>query len=142
MGTLPVLEAGLPEVARVSASGSTLVLVAGQDCAYVRWVDAQPSLPGYQPLAGACGTRPPGTTIQAVGQPVLVMRGPDTVPSTVVILRSGAGVARFSARLADGRTVPASIGADGWGLVASDVRVVAVTGTDLQARNLPEQLVG
>ncbi len=141
-GPLPVAEAGLPEVARTSASGSTLVLVAGQDCAYLRWVDAQTSLPGYQPLAGACGARPAGTTIRAVGQPVRVMRGPDTSPSTVTIFRSGAGVARFTARLVDGRMVPASIGADGWGLVAGDADVVAVSPIDAQGRTLAEQVVG
>jgi hypothetical protein len=142
LGTLPVPEAGMGEVARASASGSTLVLVAGRDCAYLRWVDAQPSLPGYQPLAGACGTRPAGTTIETFGQPVLVMRGPDTTASTVTMFRAGAGVARFSARLADGRVVPASIGTDGWGLVASDGRIVAVNGTDTKGRSVPETLVG
>ena len=141
LGTLPVPETGLPEVARTSASGSTLVLVAGQDCAYLRWSDAQPSATGYQPLAGTCGTRPAGTMIEAFGQPVLVRRVPGSEPSTVVVFRAGAGVARFSARLADGRTVPASMGADGWGLVAADGRIVGITGIDVQGRALPEQLV-
>jgi hypothetical protein len=141
-GTLPVPEAGLPEVARTSASGSELVLVAGHDCAYLRWADAQTSLPGYQPLAGGCGTRPSGTLVETFGQPVIAMRGPGTRPSTVVIFRTGPNLARFSARLADGRTVPASIGLDGWGLVASDGRIVAVTGIDTQGRAVPEQLVG
>ena len=53
---------------------ATLVLVAGRDCAYLRWADAQTSLPGYQPLAGGCATRPSGTVIETFGQPVLVMR--------------------------------------------------------------------
>lgn len=141
-GTLPVPESGLPEVARTSASGSTLVLVAGQDCAYLRWADAQTSLPAYQPLAGGCGTRPSGTVIETFGQPVLVMRGPGTQPSTVVIFRTGPNLARFSARLADGRTVNASIGIDGWGLVASDGRIVGVGGTDTQGRAVAETLVG
>lgn len=141
-GTLPVPESGLPEVARTSASGSTLVLVAGQDCAYLRWADAQTSLPGYQPLAGGCGTRPSGTVIETFGQPVLVMRGPGTQPSTVVIFRTGPNLARFSARLADGRTVNASIGIDGWGLVASDGRIVGVSGVDTQGRAVAETLVG
>jgi hypothetical protein len=141
-GTLPVPEAGLPVVARTSASGSELVLVAGQNCAYLRWADAQTSLPGYQPLAGGCGTRPSGTFIETFGQPVIVMRGPDTQPSTVVIFRTGPNLARFSARLADGRSVGASIGLDGWGLVASDGRIVGVSGTDTQGRAVPEQLVG
>jgi hypothetical protein len=141
-GTLPVAEAGLPEVARTAASGSTLVLVAGQNCAYLRWADAQTSLPGYQPLAGGCGTRPSGTFIETFGQPVIVTRGPDTQPSTVVIFRTGPNLARFSARLADGRTVAASIGLDGWGLVAGDGRIVAVSGIDTQGRPVPETLVG
>ena len=141
-GALPVPESGLPEVARTPASGSTLVLVAGKDCAYLRWADAQTSLPSYQPLAGGCGTRPSGTFIETFGQPVLVMRGPDTQPSTVVIFRAGPGLARLSARLADGRTVNASIGADGWGLVATGGRIVAVSGIDVQGRAVPETLVG
>ena len=140
-GTLPVPEAGLPEVARTAASGSTLVLSAGRDCAYLRWVDSPPSLPGSQPLAGVCGTRPTGTSIETFGNPVRAMRGPDTELSTVVMFRSGPGLARFSARLADGRTVPASIGADGWGLVASEGRIVAVSGMDPQGR-VAETLVG
>ena len=141
-GTLPVPEAGLPEVARAAASGSTVVLVAGQDCAYLRWVDAQPSLQGYQPLAGACGKRPAGTAIETFGAPVRVMRGPGSVENTVVIFRAGPGVARLTARLADGRMVPASIGTDGWGLVASDGRVVALSGVDTQGRSIPETLTG
>lgn len=141
-GTLPVPEVGLPEVARTSASGSTLVLVGGQNCAYLRWADAQTSLPSYQPLAGGCGTRPGGTFIETFGPPVPVMRGPDSQPSSVVIFRMGPDLARLSARLADGRTVNASIGADGWGLVASEGRIVAVSGTDTQGRAVPETLVG
>jgi hypothetical protein len=141
-GALPVPESGLPEVARTGASGSTLVLVAGKDCAYLRWADAQTSLPSYQPLAGGCGTRPSGTFIETFGQPVIAMRGPDTQPSTVVIFRTGPSLARVSARLADGRTVNASLGADGWGLVASDGRIVAVSGVDTQGRAVPETLVG
>lgn len=141
-GALPVPEAGLPEVARAAASGSTLVLVAGQDCAYLRWVDAQTSLPSYQPLAGGCAKRPAGTGIETFGQPVPVMRGPDSQPSTVVFMRTGTSVARVSARLADGATVPASAGLDGWAVVASTGRVVAVSGVDTQGRPIPETLVG
>ncbi len=141
-GTLPVPETGLPEVARAAASGSTLVLVAGHDCAYLRWVDAQRELPGYQPLAGGCATRQPGTMIETLGQPVPVMRGPGSAPATVVMFRAGTGVARLTARLADGRTVPATTGADGWGLVATEGRVVGLTAIDPQGRSAPEQLVG
>lgn len=141
-GGLPVPEAGLPEVARVPASGSTLLLVAGSDCAYLRWVDSQTTLPGYQPLGGACGTRPAGTATVVLGGALLVMRGPDTAPSTVAIFRAGAQVRKVSARLADGRSVPATVGVDGWGLVASDGRLVALTGVDASGRPVPEQLVG
>jgi hypothetical protein len=34
------------------------------------------------------------------------------------------------------------IGADGWGVVAGDGRIVAVTGIEAQGRSLPETLVG
>jgi len=141
-GTLPVPEAGMSEVARASAAGSTLVLVAGGNCAYLRWADAQTSLPGYAPLAGGCGTRPEGTFIETIGQPVPVTRGPGTDGFSVTILRSGPSVAHVSARLADGRTVPASIGTEGWALVAADGRIVAVSGIDVQGRSVPETLVG
>ena len=124
-GTLPVPEAGLPEVARTAASGWTLVLVAGQDCAYLRWVDAQPSAQGYQPLAGGCAKRPTGTTVETFAAPVTVRR-PAAADSTVVIFRAGPGVTRLTARVADGRSVPAVVGTDGWGVVASDGRIVAV----------------
>ncbi len=118
------------------------MVVAGQDCAYVRWVDAQTSLPGYQPLAGACGTRPAGTTIQALGRPTLIMRGPGTEPSTVLIFRYGPSVARVTARLADGRSVPMAPAVDGWGIVAADGRAVALSGVDIRGGSVPEQLVG
>ena len=140
-GLLPVPEAGLPEVARVAATGSTVVLVAGQDCAYARWVDSDPSRQGHQPLAGVCAPRPAGTAIAAAGQPVIAMRGPDTDPSMVMILRSGPSIARFTARLADGKTAPVAMGSDGWAIVASTGRVVAVTGIDTQGRSVAEQLV-
>ena len=141
-GPLPVAEAGLPEVARATASGSTLVLVAGQDCAYLRPLDAQVSQPGYQPLGGACGSRPAGSTIAAIGHPIPVMGPPGTDRSTVTILRSGPSIARLTARLADGRTVSPTIGTDGWAVVAGAGTVVAASGIDTQGRAVPEQLVG
>lgn len=139
-GPLPVAEAGLPVVARAAAAGSEVVLVAGQDCAYLRWIDAQTAQPGYAPLAGACLARPAATAI-AAAPPVIAMRGPDTDPATVTILRSGPSIARFTARLADGKAAPVSIGTDGWAVVASTGRVVAVTGIDTQGRTLAEQVV-
>ena len=141
-GPLPVPEAGLPEVVRATASGRTVVLVAGQDCAYLRPLDAQPTEPGYQPLGGACGARPAGSALTAIGKPILVMGLPGAESSKVVIIRSGPSIARFTARLADGRTVTPSIGIDGWALVVSAGTVVAVSGIDTQGRAVPEQLVG
>ena len=141
-GTLPVAEAGLPEVARTAASGSTLVLVAGSNCAYLRWFDAQPELPSYEPLAGGCSPRPSGTFKENLGGAVPVMRGPGAAPSTVVMIRMGTQVRRVSARLADGATVPAAVGTDGWALVAAPGRIVALTGIDAQGRPVPEVLVG
>ena len=141
-GTLPVAEAGLPEVARTAASGSTLVLVAGRNCAYLRWVDAQPELPGHQPLTGGCAARPPGTAMEDLGGAVPVMRVPGMAPSTVVMIRMGQQVRRVAARLADGATVPAAIGSDGWALVAAQGRIVALTGIDAEGRPVPEVLVG
>lgn len=141
-GPLPVAEAGLPEVARAPAAGSQVVLVAGQDCAYLRWVDAQPSLPTSQPLAGACLARPAATAITAAGPAVLAMRGPDADPSIVTVFRSGPSIASFTARLADGKAAAVSVGADGWAIVAGTSRAVAVTGTDIQGRAIAEQMVG
>lgn len=141
-GPLPVAEAGLPEVVRATAGERTLVLVAGEDCAYLRPLDAQPSQPGYQPLGGACGPRPAGSTLTAIGEPIPVMGPPGTDRATVTIFRTGPFIARFTARLADGRTVSPVIGTDGWALVAGAGTVVAVSGTDMQGRTVPEQLVG
>ena len=141
-GPLPVAEAGLPEVARTTAGGIALVLVAGQDCAYLRSLDAQTSQPGYQPLGGGCGSRPSGSTVTAIGQPIPVMGPPGTERSTVTIVRSGPSMARFTARQADGGTGFPAIGADGWALVVGTGTVVAVSGIDTQGRAVPEQLVG
>ena len=140
-GPLPVAEAGLPEVARAAAAGSTVVLVAGQDCAYLRWVDAQPSLPGYEPLAGACLPPPSGNTITAAGPAVTARRGPDTQPAVVTVFRNGPSIGRFTARLADGTAAPVSRGTDGWAIVVGSSRVVAVTGIDTQGRTVAEQVV-
>ena len=105
-------------------------------------VRPEPPPPGSRPGL-PLGTLPvPESGIETFGRPVLVMRGPGTQPSTVVIFRTGPNLARFSARLADGRTVNASTGIDGWGLVASDGRIVGVRGDDTQGGAVPEQLVG
>lgn len=125
---------GLPEVARAPASGSTLVLEAGQDCAYLRWADAQP---GDRPLAGGCGARTPGHFVETFGPPVLVGDG-----LTAAILHGGPSMARFSARLADGRAVDGSLGTDGWAMVVADGRIVGVSGIDRQGLPVPEWIVG
>jgi hypothetical protein len=141
-GTLPVPEDGLPEVARAAASGSTVVLAAGQDCAYLRWVDAQRFLPGYQPLAGTCGKRPRGTTIETFGSPVPLRRAPGTADSMAVIFRAGTDVRQVSVRLADGRSVQGAVGTDGWGVVAAEGRIVSITGFDGAGRTVGETFVG
>ena len=140
-GTLPVPEAGLPEVARFAAGGSTLVLVAGSNCAYLRWVDAQPELPGHQPLTGGCTPRPSGTGMEDLNGALPVIRVPGMTPSTVVMIRIGTQVREVSARLADGATVAATIGVDGWALVAAPGRIVALTGTDAAGQPVPAVLV-
>lgn len=139
---LRVPEAGLPEVARATASGMTLVLVAGYDCAYLRPLDAQVSQPGYLPLGAACGPRPAGAGIAAIGQPIAVVGPPGTEPSTVTMVRAGPSIARLTARLADGRTASPAIGTDGWAVVAGAGPVVAAGGTDTAGRAVPEQPVG
>jgi len=141
-GALPVAEDGLPEVARTPASGSTLILLAGQNCAYLEWVDSQRSAPGHQPLAGACGAAPSTTGIESFGSPTPVMRGPGTTAATVAFFRSGSQIRRVTARLVDGRSVDAVVGADGWGLVATESRVVALTGYDVNGRAFPEVRLG
>lgn len=140
-GPLPVAEEGLPEVARTGTGPSALVVVAGSDCAYVRQADAQTFLPTHQPLGGACGTRPAGAAVDAVGSPVLLMGGPGAPPATAVIIRAGPGVRSVSARLVDGRSVPAVLGADGWGVAVGDGRIVGITAIDAAGRRSPETLV-
>jgi len=141
-GSLPVPESEMSEVAQARTSSSALVLVAARDCAYVRQADAQPSLPTHQPLAGACGIRPAGKVIETLGgTAVVLVGGPGTTDSTGVIFRAGPEVRSVSARLADGRSVPVSLGADGWGLAVSDGRIVALTGVDTDGRPAPEVLV-
>lgn len=91
------------------------MLVAGQDCAYLRWADV-----GWRMRQA-----PRGHGDRDVRVPVTVRR-PAAADSTVVIFRAGPGVTTLTARVADGRTVPALVGTDGWGIVARDGRIVAV----------------
>ena len=124
---------GLPEVARATAGGSTLVLQASRDCAYLRWADAQPADP---PVAGGCGTRTRDHSVQTFGPPVLMGDG-----VTAVILSGGPSMARFSARLADGRTVEGPLSSEGWAMVVADSRVAGVSGVDVQGLPVPEWIV-
>ena len=125
--------AGLPEVARATANGATLVLEADQDCAYLRPVDARPADP---PLAGGCGARTKDHSVQTFGPPVAVRDG-----VTAVILSGGPSMARYSARLADGRIVEGSLSAGGWAVVVADSRIVGVSGIDTQGHPVPEWIV-
>jgi len=124
----------LPEVAQAPAGGATLVLQADQDCAYLRWAHARPADP---PLTGGCGAEPVGHSVRALGKPVPVSAG-----TTAAILRGGPSMARFSARLADGRTVEGALAAGGWAVVVADGRIVGVSGIDIRGLPVPEWIVG
>ena len=70
------------------------------------------------------------------------MRGPGTTAATVAFFRAGSQIRRVTARLVDGRSVDAVVGADGWGLIATESRVVALTGYDVNGRAFPEVRLG
>jgi hypothetical protein len=125
--------AGLPEVGRAPAGGAVLVLQSDQDCAYLRWGDARAADP---PVAGGCGGRTRDHAVQTFGPPVAVGDG-----LTAAILSGGPSMARYSARLADGRTVEGSLGAGGWAVVVADSRIVGVSGVDAQGLAVPEWIV-
>jgi len=124
----------LPEVAQAPAGGATLVLQADQDCAYLRWAHAQP---GDPPLAGGCGAEPVGHSVQMFGRPVAVSAG-----TTAAILRGGPSMARYSARLADGRKVDGALATGGWAVVVVDGRIAGVSGIDVRGLPVPEWIVG
>lgn len=124
---------GLPEVARSPAGSSTLVLQADQDCAYLRWVDAQPADP---PVAGRCGTRTRDHSVQTFGPPIVVGDG-----VIAAILSGGPSMTRYSAHLADGRTIEGTLGAGGWALVVADGRIVGLSGIDARGHSVPEWIV-
>ncbi len=67
--------------------------------------------------------------------------GPGEPSSTAVILRAGPGVRSVSARLVDGRSVPAVVGDDGWGVASADGRIVALTAVDGAGRRSSEALI-
>ena len=120
---------GLPEVAQAPASGATLVLVADANCAYLRWQGEDTT------LGGGCATGPTAHAVQTFGAPV------EAGAQTAVILRGGSAMARYSARLADGRTVDGALGAHGWAMVVTDGRMVGVSGFDAQGHGVPEWIV-
>jgi len=72
---------------------------------------------------------------------VLLMGPPGTTDSTGVIFRAGPQVRSVTAQLVDGRSVPAVLGADGWGLAVADGRIVALAGVDTAGRPVPEVFV-
>jgi hypothetical protein len=120
---------GLPEVAQAPADGSTLVLVADQNCAYLRWQGENTT------LGGGCATGAADHSVQTFGAPVQVG------DQTATILRGGPAMARYSARLADGRTIDGVLGAHGWAVVVTDGRMVGVSGFDAQGLGVPEWIV-
>lgn len=125
---------GMSEVARASAGGSTLVLQADDDCAYLRWAGAQP---GDAALAGGCGAPPTTHFVETFGAPVQV-----SGELTAAILHAGPSIARFSVRLADDRTIEGAMGAHGWALVVADGPIVGVSGIDPEGQPVPEWVVG
>lgn len=114
-----------------AATGSpTLALEADKDCAYLRLRAGDP------PLAGGCPAGPPDHSVQTYWPAVPVGDG-----SNATIVRGGPAMARFVARLADGRTVEGALGAHGWALVVTDGRLVGVSGVDGQGHPVPEWIV-
>ena len=141
-GPLPVPEEEMSEVVRATTTNrSTLAVVAARDCAYLRPADVDPGIQISQVLTGACGSRPGGTGVEAAGAAVMLRGGPGTTDSTGVIFRVGPQVRSVTARLVDGRSVPAALGTDGWGLAVADGRIVALTGVDVAGRPVPETLL-
>lgn len=120
---------GLPEVAQVAANGSTMVLVADANCAYLRWQGEDST------LGGGCTTRPAEHSVQTFGAPVQVG------DQSATILRGGPAMARFSARLADGRALDGDLGAHGWAMVVTDGRIIGVSGSDAKGQGVPEWIV-
>ena len=113
--------------AATPANGSTLVLVADQNCAYLRSQDAT--------LGGGCATRPTDHFVETFGAPVQVGN------QSATIVRGGPMMARYSARLADGRTVDGALGPHGWAMVVTDGHIVGVSGFDAQGHGVPEWIV-
>jgi hypothetical protein len=120
---------GLPEVAQAPAGSATLVLIADENCAYLRWQGADTT------LGGGCATRAAEHSVQTFAAPI------EAGGQNATIVRGGPSMAGFSARLADGRTVDGALGAHGWAMVVTDGRIVGVSGFDAQGQGVPEWIV-
>jgi hypothetical protein len=123
-GHVPFPVDRLQPVASVNLPDRTYTVRAEDDCAVVAVTHSD------QPVAGGCSARPPGEAA-----PALVAVASDRMPpprqgqgsersgeTMLVLLRIASGVDRVTADLVDGRVIDATIGSDGWALVASDGR--------------------
>jgi hypothetical protein len=133
-----VPQRGLTEVARAVYGTSSLVLEAGDNCAGLRSPDSQAGAAG---LARGCAARPAGSEIDVVSPAVVVWGQPGAAPATAAILRSGPGVQSVSAQTADGRSFPAVVGADGWGVALVPGRIVELVALDRAGREVAEVFV-
>jgi hypothetical protein len=122
----------LPEVARAGTGDSSMVLEAGDDCAFARPAGSRTQVAGQDRLGGGCGARPAGSGITAVGPAFQVWGDPGTPPSSAGIVRVGPGVRTVSATTADGRSVAADLGKDGWAIAVTGGRIVTFTAFDAQ----------
>ena len=134
-GSRPGFDSGeasgqLRPVVSFTGAGSTYTARAGGDCADVVISGST------QPLAGGCSAgRPAGGGLQVVaasshpgsppapplGQTFAPGRGP-VLPAMIVLGRLGSEAHDVVAVLVDGQMIPASVGSDGWVLVATEGR--------------------
>lgn len=138
-GSLSVAEGGLPEVARAGPAGSSVSVLAGSDCAYMRFTASVPERDGA--LAAGCVARPTGSDIAVVGLAAELTALPGSEASTAVILRAGPAAVTVFARTADGRSYAAVLGADGWGVAVGPGRIVGLGVLDAAGRSLAEAFV-
>lgn len=137
----------LRPVASFSAPGVTYSARADADCAVVV------TSVSTQPLGGGCRPRPttPSTAeVVAVaadrGSPPLPPPGQSLAPGTaarwpqamIVLSRVGPGTGRVTAVLVDGRTTDATVGGEGWALVATDGRVLLLEVRDAKGKLVAE----
>jgi hypothetical protein len=138
-GPLSAAESGMPEVARGGFGPSSVVVLAESDCAYMRSTASVPQRDGA--LAGGCATRPTVSDIAVVGLAAELFAVPGVEESTAVILRVAPAAVTVAARTADGRTFPAVLGADGWGVAVGPGRIVGLSAQDGAGRPLSEVFV-